>query len=220
MSEQTEIEAAKVRLRGNGELTILDDGKPLVIAKYDRKSGVLEFATKGDSVKFYNQVVARISTVAGGTEPSGNVIRAIRVKGDDSTVAKNAPKRPKMGPLGDSAADIVEWYLAYDLPQAIVRYGIYCDDRGEPIRKRVRRKVVNIVDNRDLADEDLTPNKQGKTQEKGPVGMEGEIVEEASGIIARRATARTYTPNEVVGGYQPDDDFEEPAGADDEEGDQ
>jgi len=47
-----------------------------------------------------------------------------------------------------------------------------------------------------------------KTVTKAPVTIEGEWIEDKKGIIARRATRLTFTPNEVVGGWQPDDDYE------------
>lgn len=208
MSE-SEIEQAKVKLRANGDLTISEDGTAVIIAHYDKKTGILEFTTKEHSVKLYNQVVARIGSVSGGTQPSGNVIRSICVKGEKAVADKAAPKRPKLGPLGDAAEDIVQWYLDYNMPEAIIRYGIYTDERGEPIRKNVRRKLLELVDKRDdESDETRLPKAKGQSVDNGPVRMEGEFQYLDKAYIARRATALTFTPNEVVGGFQPDDDFE------------
>ena len=206
----TELQDAKVKLSANGDLTITEDGNKTVLAHYDRKSAVLEFVSKETSAKYYNQCVARISTVAGGTQPSQNVIRSIAIKGQESSVAKDAPKRPRLGPLGDSAEEFVQWMLDYNMSEAIARYGIYVDEKGQPVRKNVRRKIVNMVDVRDQDDDAAVVNKQGKTQTSGPVGLEGELVEVKNAIIARRATALTFTPSEVIGGYVPDDYFEQP----------
>ena len=212
MSDQTEAEKARVKLRTNGDLTILEDDKPTIIGHYDRKTGTLEFISRKYKETLYNQVVDRIGTTNNGTEPSNLIIRNITVKGEGSTLAKNAPKRPKMGPLGDSALDVVEWYLTYDLAQAITRYGIYCDDKGNPIRKNCRRKYNNIVDSRDLDDRQLQAFKVGADSEvKGPVMGEAVVEDFPNAVIAKRATQGTFTPNEVTGGFQPDDDFEDAA---------
>ena len=209
MSTEQELDSTKVRMKASGELVIRVDGKEQVIAQYDKTTGTLEYTTKDNSVRYSSQVTARVGTVSNGTEPSGNVIRNIRIKGDE--VAKPKTKRPKMGPEGDSTEDIVQWYLDNDMPQAIVRYGIYTDAKGNPIRKHVKRLVKNTVDNRNLDDDDIQAVKEGpKTVTKAPVTIEGEWTEDRAGIIARRATRLTYTPNEVVGGYQPDEDGDEP----------
>lgn len=216
MSE-SEREESKVKLRANGDLIITEDGTVIVVANYDKKTGTLEFATRGSSVKFYNQAVARITTVAGGTQPSQYAIRSITIKGEAGGVAKNAPKRPKLGPLGDAAEDIVQWYLDNHPAEAIARYGIYTDEKGEFVRKTVRRRLVNIVDRRNEDTSELEAVKQGvNSQSKGPVNFEGEIVEVKNAIIARRATALTYSPNEVVGGYQPDEQEYEKAATEDQ----
>lgn len=211
MSEQSEAEKAKVILRKNGDLTIIDsEGKDHAVANYNEKTGHLEFASKEESVKYYNQVVARIGTEGKGTEISGRTIRSFGVKGEKRADLKTVPKRPKMGPLGDSAEDIVAWFLAYDLPQAIVRYGLYLDDNGQPVRKKVRRVLENTVDNRELDDVDLQAVKDGRSSTvKAPVNREYGVVEKSDGYIARRATALTFTPSEVVGGWQPDQEFED-----------
>ena len=84
----------------------------------------------------------------------------------------------------------------------------------------------------DVEDSDLpwmrAPGKG--TQEKAPIFREAEPVTFKNVIIARRATERgpngedpiTCKPQEVVGGFQPNDDFEDPVPAtagDGEEGD-
>lgn len=200
----------QLKLRKNGDLTIVEDGQKTTVAHYERTTGRLEFVTKKHSVEFYNQATACIGTVSDGQEPSGLVIRSIGIKGDAAPkVAANAPKRPKLGAEGDAAEDFVKWMLEYDLPQAIVRYGIYCDETGQPIRKKVRRVVSSTVDAREFDDDQIEPVKEGpRTTAKAPVFRENDVVTVDDAIIARRATRMTYTPSEVVGGYQPDDDFE------------
>ena len=215
MSNETESDSTKVRMKASGDLVIRVDGKETVIAHYTKESGLLEFTTKQNSITYGQACAARIGSVSNGTEVSNNVIRNIRVKGDPVSTPKT--KRPKMGAEGDSAEDIVQWYLDNDMPQAIVRYGIYTDEKGEPVRKHVKRMVKNTVDNRNLLDEDIQAVRDGaKSVTKSPVAIEPEMIEDRKGIIARRATRLTFTPNEVVGGWQPDDDFEDAAVAGEE----
>ena len=202
-----EKDSQQLKLRGNGDLTIVQDGAKVTVAHYDKATGRLEFTTKKHSVDYYNQATSAIGTTGDGKDVSGNVIRSIGYKGDGYDPAAKKPKRPKMGPEGDSAEDIVQYYIEHDLPQAIVRYGIYTDAKGEPIRKKVRRVIKNIVDQRNLDEDQLEAVKEGnKSASKSPVSVMGDIIEDSRGIIARRATRLTYTPNEVVGGWVPDED--------------
>ncbi len=206
MSEN-ESDSTKVRLKAGGDLVIRIDGKENVVAHYDKETATLEFTNKDNSVRYNDQVTTRVSTVSNGTQPSGNVIRNVRIKGD--AAPKPTSKRPKLGPEGDSTEEVVQWYLDNDMPQAIVRYGIYTDAKGNPIRKHVKRLVKNTVDNRNLDDDDIQAVKEGpKTVTKAPVSIEAEVIEDKRGIIARRATRLTFTPNEVVGGYQPEEDYD------------
>jgi hypothetical protein len=203
----TETDSDKVVLKRSGDLTIKEEGQDVVIAHYDKNKGHLEFVSKEANAKYYNQVTARIGTVSNGTQPSNMVIRSIAVKGEQAADLKNAPKRPKLGPLGDAAEDVVQWYLSYDMPQAIVRYGLFCDENGKPIRKAVKRVLENTVDQRDLDDEDIEPTKDGRSSKvKAPVARQREVIEMKDAYIARRATALTFIPQEVVGGFVPDDD--------------
>jgi hypothetical protein len=202
----TELTEAKVRLKKDGTLVQRIDGTEQIIARYDKPSGRLEFETKEYSVKLYQQVTARIGTVANGTQQSGNAIRSIGVKGDAKPAA-NIPKRPRFGPLGDATPEVVEWYFEHNLPEAIIRYGVYIDSSGKPIRKSVRRVIEATVDRRDQTDDDLPWVKTGnKTQDKSPVAREHELVTEKNAIVARRSTHMTFTPQEVVGGFQVEDD--------------
>lgn len=215
MSEVEELAAVQVRMKSNGDLIQRVDGTEILVAHYDRTSGHLEFTSKENSVKLYNQCVSKISTVSKGTQPSGLTIKTIGVKGAPAP-KKGLPKRPALGPLGDAAEDIVSYYLENDPAQAIIRYGIYTDSKGQMIRRPVRRVVETINDDRAThEDADLPWIQTGpKTQEKGPVNKTAEVIQEKSGIIARRATALTFTPQEVVGGFQPEEDYDEtPAAA-------
>jgi len=208
--ESTELMEAQVRLRSNGDLYQRRDGTEVTIAHYDKGSGHLEFVTKEDSVKLYPQVTARLGTVSKGTQPSNNVIRSIGVKGEARPDLKKAPKKPKLGRLGDAAEEVVQWYLDHAMEEAIIRYGIYTDAKGQPIRKNVRRIVEEIIDMRDGEDEDLPEKKDGaKSFTKGPIYREKTTLDLKGQIIARRGTPLTFTPQEVVGGFQPDDDVEE-----------
>jgi hypothetical protein len=206
MPQETE---SGVRLRKNGDLYIIEEGHQVILAHYDKTIGHLEFETREYSVKYYNPCVTRIGTLPGDTEVSGNAILSMGIKGIGRVDPKVLPRRPRLGKLGDSAAEIVEWYLKHDLAQAIVRYGIFLDAEGKPVRKNVRRVIDTTLDLRNLDQEDIEWTRVGaKTQERNPVGREREVIELKDQVIARRATQGTFTPNEVVGGFTPDDDEE------------
>ena len=96
------------------------------------------------------------------------------------------------------------------MPQAIIRYGIMTDSKGEPVRKNARRVVQEMVDGRDTEDEDTPKIKEGaKSWSKAPVRQEHRIIEGRNAIIARRGTNEgpdgeaplTFTPNEVIGKF-------------------
>jgi len=208
MTEQEiELTEATVRLKKDGTLYQKIEGQETEVAKYDRATGHLEFATEEFSRKLYNQVTARIGTTNKGKDVSGFSIRSMSVKGEARPKLESVPKRPKLGPQGDAAEEVVQWYLDHDLAQAIIRYGIFTDKDGKPVRKTVRRIVQETVDNRDLDDSQLEWMKtDAKSQEKSPVQRVGEAFTTKNAVIARRATALTFTPEEVVGGFSLDDD--------------
>lgn len=218
MSEDSD----KLKLRRNGDLTITVDGHKTIVAHYNKDSGLLEFETKKYSVDYYTQATACIGTVGDGKEVSGNVIRSITVKGEDRPDAKHLPKKPKMGPLGDATEEVVRWYLDNDMAQAIIRYGIYTDEKGQPVRRNVKRVMQTTVDQRfDTEDNDIEAVKDGRSSvTKAPVRREGELIEDKNQIIARRATPLTFTPQEVVGGFTPEDDDFAPASVSGEEGEE
>lgn len=212
MSEQEDLKELQVRQKSNGDLIQRIDGKEIIVAHYDRTSGHLEFTTKENSVKLYNQVVAKLGAVNNGTQPSGNVIRTIGVLGETAAPKKKLPPRPKMGPHGDAAEEQVQYWLDNDMPQAIIRYGIYTDEQGRPIRKDVRRVTNELIDNRNEDSRHWLKVQEsgGKGSEsKGPVTRTQEVTDHKNAIIARRATPLTFTPNEVIGGYQPEEEFEQ-----------
>lgn len=205
--QETELTESKVRLKRDGTLCQMIEGKENKVAHYDRTTGRLEFETKEYATKLYQQVTARIGTVSNGTQQSGLVIRSFGVKGEKPVDTAGIPKRPRFGPLGDATPEVVEWYFEHNLPEAILRYGVYTDAKGKPIRKDVRRVLESTVDRRDQTDDTLPWTKTGnKTQDKVPVAREHEVITAKNAIIARRATSMTFTPNEVVGGFAVDDD--------------
>ena len=214
MSDDTELTALQVRFKKDGTLVQKQDGTDVIIGHYDRNTGHLEFETKEYSVKLYNQVTARIGTVNKGSQPSGLLIKSIGVKGEAKPSA-NAPKRPKMGPEGDLTPAVVDHYLKHNLTEAIVRYGIFLDKDGQPVRKKVKRIVEETVDQRDVDDDTLEWVRDGKkTQSRGPIGRKYDVVELKSAIVARRASRyeegleALFSPEEVIGGFVVDDDFE------------
>jgi len=205
MSEDVAIGSAesdtiKLLSQADGTLYIKVEDKRVPVAKYDRTTGNLEWENEEFSRKYYSQAITKIGTVSKGAQVSGNSIKSFSIKGQAKPAAK--VKRPKLGPLGDSTADVVQWYLDNAPDEAIIRYGIYTDANGKMIRRDVGRLMVHIVDNRETDDADIKPQKDGnKTQIKAPVAEQRQGVRLQNQIIARRATELTFTPNEVVGGF-------------------
>ena len=210
MPDQDELETQRVRLKSNGDIVHGSGTNEILVAHYDRTSGRLEFTTRKHSIDFYTQCTSRIGSTNKGTESSNLVIRSVGVKGEPVADLKKIPKRPQMGPHGDAGEETVAWFLEYNLPEAIVRYGIYTDADGRPIKRRVKRLVVETVDLRaSHEDKHLEWHNVGEGQEKAPVMNEGYYIEKDSAIIARRATPLTFMPQEVVGGWKPAEDWEE-----------
>ena len=209
-----------VKLRKSGDLIIDDDGKEIVVAHYDRASGHLEFTTKEYSVKLYNQCTAKIGTVANGTQPSGMIVKSIGVKGQARAEPKG--KRPRMGKEGDGTPTVVDWYIRENPTEAIARYGIFTDKDGKMVRKTVERVVESIHDGRNEADDPVPTPVKGQSFDGGPIKRERRVIKVRNAIIARRPTRyeddpdvldqlgvdkleALFSPNEVVGGWQPED---------------
>jgi hypothetical protein len=216
MSNETEATSGKIKLHKDGRLTLNSDGTEVLIGHYNRTTGHLEFETRDYSVKLYQAVTARIGTRNEGKEPSGLKITSLSVKGEKlDEMPKNAPKRPRMGVLGDCTKEVVEWFLKYRPQEFIVRYGVYTDESGEMVKKKVRRIVELTVDNRDTDDDDIEWVRDGKkSRTKSPVARAYEEVTSDEGIIARRSTHLTFTPREVVGGFDTDDELATMEGGD------
>ena len=207
--------AVPVKFLKNGDLTQLIEDKPVVVAHYDRKTRHLEFVNEDFQRKLMRQVTAAIGTINKGTQSSGLIIETIGLKGvERDKPAGKVPPRPRKGPLGDQTPEVVEWYFKYYPKEAYARYGVFLDENGEPQRRKVKRLFKTIVDDRNgehgLMEENEEKGRQvGKGKwERGPVAeiKEAEILEDQ--IIARRATHMTYTPNEVVGGFDTGEDEE------------
>ena len=229
MPTETELESIQVRLKKNGDLVQRVDGSEVTVAHYDMATGRLEFSSREYSVKLYRQVTDRIGTVDKGTQPSGLVIKSIGIKDEpvlpsDSSV----PPRPRMGPEGDGTPALVDWYVRHHLPEAIIRYGIYVDAHGKPLRKKVERTIEVRTDNRDGEEDQVPTPRKGQSYEGGPVKIRKVTQTARNAIIARRSTRleddpdvladlgvdkleALFLPQEVVGGFQPDDEFEQPS---------
>lgn len=224
-NELEELESQQVRLKKSGDLVQRIDGTEIVVAHYDRATGHLEFATKDASVKLYQQVTARVGSTNKGTEASGLVIRTIGIKGEARPT--DAGKRPKMGPEGDGNPVFVHHMVTKELAEAIIRYKIYTDAKGAPIRKRVRRVIEETIDRRETHADDRIPweDTGAKSREKLPVSRSNRVIEVRNAIIAGRPTRyeddpdvldelgvdkleALFSPSEVVGGWQPDDEWE------------
>ncbi len=224
MSNETATDA--VSFRKDGSLFQTIDGTPTKVAHFDRKTGHLEFETAEYSTKLIRKVTAAIGTVDKGTKSSGLVILTMGVKGQErDKPAGKVPPKPKRDPkYGDQTPKLVEWYFRYYPKEAYIRYGVFLDENGEPIRRTVKRKLTEIVDDRagDIGIESRNEGKGAqvgpKKWENGPIGVQVSQEELDDQIIARRATHMTYAPTEVVGGFEFGEEEEGGGEGDGEEG--
>lgn len=218
MSDENEPVPVPVKLGKGGVLTIIDEGSglELVVARYDAKTAVLEFESEESEAKHRRQCVEAVTQVKRGNQivPSGRDIREFAIKGrpSDSANGQRIPPRPKSDPmLGDTTPAVVKWYFQYHPQKAYARYRVFLDENGEPIRRDVQRKSVEtIVDrdgNRGLEMENDNRGQQVlkspklQSWERGFVARKGYLDQFDQQIIARRATVMTFTPNEVLGGF-------------------
>lgn len=208
MPEDIAIEP--VTFKKDGTLSQKIDGTTTTIAHYDRKTRHLEFETAEYSVKLIRQVTAAIGTVNKGTQSSGLTIETMGVKGQERDKPQGkVPPRPKRDPqFGDQTKAVVEWYFKYYPREAYIRYGVFLDENGDPVRKRVKRRVTQVVDARS-ENEPIRQQVGPKAWEEGPIGqvVTEDVIEDQ--IIARRSTHMTFAPGEVVGGFDTGDDSDD-----------
>lgn len=208
-----EIAIEPVSMNKAGDIVQKIDGAVIKVAHYDRKTKHLEFETTEHSVKLIRQVTSCIGTVNKGKESSGLVIETMGVKGQERDKPQGkVPPRPKRDPqFGDQTKAVVEWYFKYYPHEAYIRYGVFLDDNGDPVRKNVRRRMTQILDQRNETDWEVGMGLQvgPKTWEKGPISevKEQEVLDDQ--IIARRATHMTFAPGEVIGGFDTGDDSDD-----------
>lgn len=208
MPQETATDA--VTFKKNGDLLQEADGAAVKVAHFDRKTGFLEFENGPPSTKLLRQVTAAIGTVEKGMKPSGLVIECIGIKGQemDKPVGKVPPKPKRDKNFGDQTPKLVEWYFEYYPKEAYIRYGVFLDTEGQPIRRKVKRKTTEIVDDRS-GDLGIESHNGGKGVQVGPKkwqnGPVAQMVNQETmddQIIARRATHMTYAPSEVVGAFE------------------
>lgn len=221
--------AEPIALRKNGDLVLKNaDGHEEVIAHYDRKTADLEYATEALSKAHQRGCAFAIGTLNKGKAVSGLVIKTIGVKGQPRDDLTKAPPKPRADPnLGDQTEAVVKWYFAWSPKEAVRRYGVYMDAEGAMVRRNVRRKWVEFIDDRADGMYGLEDKNEGKGIQIGKGKFEKSAVAEMKSfeylenqIIARRATCMTFHPNEVVGGFDASDDEENQVQADPEvEGD-
>jgi len=211
--------AEPIALRKNGDLVLEIDGKEEVIAHYDRRTGDLEYATTAFSKAHARGCAFAIGTINKGKTVSGLVIKTVGVKGEARDDLSKAPPMPKKDPhLGDQTDAVVKWYFAWSPKEAIRRYQVYLDADGNMVRRNVRRKWVEFIDDRADGLYGLEDKNEGKGIQIGKGKFEKSAVAEMKSfefldnqIIARRATCMTFHPNEVVGGFDASDDSDEQA---------
>jgi hypothetical protein len=214
------IQTAKVLFKKNGDLVTDDEGDKIKVAHYDRKSGDLEFETREFSVKYKRQVLSAIGTVDNGAHDSGLKVNDIRIKGqaDDKPAGKIPPAPKKDSTLGDTTPAYVTWLCKWYPKKAEILYGIYVDENGEWVRKSVRRRTSEMIDDRDGA-YGIENDNEGKglqvgpkKWQKGPVDVRHYQDEFDDQIIARRPTpwkngaTVLFEPKEVMGGWDYEDE--------------
>lgn len=222
MSEESAT--APILFKKSGELTLDIEGTKTVIGHFDRKTKRLEFESAEYSTKYLRQVTAAIGTINKGTQSSGLTIDSMGIKGQERDNPKSVPPRPKRDPnFGDQTPALVEWYFKYYPREAYIRYGVFLGENGEPMRRTVKRKTTETVDDRD-GQFGIQGQNDGKGAQVGPKRWEGgpigqvvtqETVEHQ--IIARRATHMTYAPSEVVGGFEHADENDDNSATDRED---
>lgn len=216
-----DIAVSAVTFKKNGDLFQEVDGSPVKIAHYDKAKQDLELESQeiASNMKLVNKITAAIGTINKGTSASGLTIKTMGVKGETRDAPKGkVPVKPKRDlNFGDQTPAIVEWYFKHYPKEAIIRYGVFTDENGEMVRRDVKRRVSELIDDRDgdhgFADEARLVGP--KKWEKGPVGVvvTQEILQDQ--IIARRATHMTFAPQEVIGGFDSSDDNDGEQMADD-----
>lgn len=213
-----------VKLKKNGEIIQDQDGVKVVVAKFTHATGRLEFANPKVAEKLKVQILSAVGTIEKGTKPSGLIVKSMGLMGVKADAPKNVPTKPRRHPMmGDQTPDLVEWYFAYYPQEAYIRYGVFLDAAGKPIRKNVRRRLTELVDDRS-GEMGLAEQNEGKGQKVGKNKWEKsdiaiQTTEEIlkNQMIARRATCMTFQPNEVIGGFNAGDDEESHDGADEEQ---
>jgi hypothetical protein len=215
MSEQLSSEKPII-LKANGDLVLIDKASDTKtkIATYNRKTGDLEYETAAFGKAHARGCAFAIGTTNKGKTVSGLSIKTIGVKGEKRDDLSKAPPMPKKDPLlGDQTPELVKWYFAWSPIEAIRRYQVYLDANGEMVRRKVKRKWTEFIDDRIDGLYGIKDQNDGKGQQIAKGKWEGgdvaqvrsmEVLENQ--IIARRATCMTFHPNEVVGGFDASDD--------------
>lgn len=218
MSEKTST-AEPIVLRKNGDLILEIDGKDEVIAHYDRKTGDLEYATTAISKAHQRGCAFAIGTINKGKAVSGLTIKTFGVKGVPRDDVSKAPAMPKKDPqLGDQTEELVKWYFRWSPKEAYIRYGVFMGPDGQPVRRKVKRKWQEFIDDRADGLYGLEDKNEGKGMQVGKGKFEKaavatlnsfEILEDQ--LIARRATCMTFHPNECVVPFDSGDDADDQA---------
>lgn len=215
---------APVTLLKNGDIVQEIEGANQIVAKFNRTTGHLEFASQHAANKLKGKILSAIGTINKGKDSSGLIVKTMALKGAPRDTPKNVPAKPRRHPmLGDTTPELVEWYFEYYPQEAYIRYGVFLDAKGNPIRKNVRRKLTETIDDR-TGEYGLEEQNEGKGQKVGKNKWEKSaiaitVTEEnlKNQIIARRATCITFQPNEVIGGFSVGDEEEAHEGADEDQ---
>ena len=228
MPTDTKENVISVTFLSNGDLVQTIEGADVKKAHYDRETGSLEYETEEAAVRLSRQILSAIGTIDKGTKTSGFVVKSVGIKGRPvDKPGRNIPPKPPFNPqYGEVDPPRVDWYFSHFPQQAYVKYLVFLDEKGEPIRRTVKRRLTELVDDREGKIGLAESSEGGKGTRVGPKSWEaGPIVEQhmeetfEDQIIARRPTPWKrgakfvlFSPLEVVGGFSTGDDGEQGEG--------
>lgn len=188
MNPENTIQRPEYELLENGDVVRNVKGRPSVLAHYEEEDGHLEFVSVYMDERYRIQVQRAITEDTEGMASNKRIL-SYGIKGRERDEVKtNEPQRPKADRmLGDKTPAVVDWFFKWRPKEAYVRYGVQLNTAtNEPVIAHCRRVELRI----------------GENPKDGTVQQTEAVTENKEGIIARRATHRTFLKEEIVGADQ------------------
>lgn len=184
-TQQITTPRPEFELLEDGRIVHNKRGQQTNLAKFDFDDGHLEFGSPIIQDKFSVQITRAITEDTEGMLTNNKIVSLGIAGRPRDEVKDNEPPRPKMKrTLGDKTPEVVNWYFKHRRQEFYARYGVYLDKRGEPLRAHCLRIDKTL----------------GEVDPKGNIGQIEEVVEDENGMLALRATHRTFTRKEIKGG--------------------